>query len=112
MLKQILTDKVDKLWEECQDRNIGSNEAELDFKASIVDLMISEKALKKNNVKNYLTYFLFIVASFITLFCIFSFVFFFFNLTNWSEKSVLAFIFLSVCTYLGLIIKYEIKKNK
>lgn len=42
MLKDILTDKVDKLWEECQDRNIGSNEAELDFKASIVDLMISE----------------------------------------------------------------------
>jgi hypothetical protein len=37
MERQQIFDKVEEIWWECQDRNIGSNEAELDFRETVTD---------------------------------------------------------------------------
>lgn len=36
-----ILESVEKLWEECQDRNKGSNESELDFKESVSNMIIN-----------------------------------------------------------------------
>lgn len=37
MKRHVIKEKIEEIWEECQKRNIGSNEAELDFIESITD---------------------------------------------------------------------------
>jgi len=37
MERQQIFDKVEEIWDTCQYRNIGSNEAELDFRETVTD---------------------------------------------------------------------------
>jgi len=37
MKRDEIFEKIEAIWDECQDRNQGSNEAELDFKESVTD---------------------------------------------------------------------------
>lgn len=42
MTRQEILDKIEQIWDECQDRNLGSNEAELDFMESLADWIVEQ----------------------------------------------------------------------
>ena len=37
MTRQEIFDKIESIWEECDERNIGENESELDFRETLAD---------------------------------------------------------------------------
>ena len=51
--RQEIFDEVERIWELCEERNIGSNETELDQRETITDYIVEKLNLARVSVSTY-----------------------------------------------------------